>query len=303
MMEIPPYPQSRPLVFTDKARFDPLFHQLQPRISELTFAGLYLFRHAHAYRLTMAGDSIVILGRSYAGTPFFFPPLGGDVSAALDRLFADQLPLYGADEPFVSSYLNGRPCTVSTDRDNADYLYRRQDLAELHGHRYHKKMNRLKVFTNRYDYEVSLYSQDYRDGCRALLAAWQEDQMQAGENLSLEREAQATAEALELAEALGISGVVVLVNKKVKGFVLGERLNQETSVCHFEKADPRMEGLSQLLDREFNRLLFTDCTYVNREQDLGDEGLRLAKNSYHPIELISKYRAIPLPSKSFHILS
>lgn len=293
MTEIPLYPQSRPLIFADKERFDRLFGQLQPRISELTFAGLYLFRHAHTYRLTMVNNALVILGRSYDGTPFFFPPLGGDIAAALDRLFADQLPLYGADELFVSSYLTGRLCEIVAERDNADYLYRREDLAELRGQRYHKKKNRLNVFLHHYQYELVPYSLGYRDGCRALLAAWREERMREGENLSLEREAQATAEALELAGILGLSGLVVLVGGEVKGFVLGERLNHETSVCHFEKADPQMEGLSQLLDREFNRLLFTDCTYVNREQDLGAEGLRLAKSSYHPVELIAKYRVIP----------
>lgn len=294
MAEIPPYPHSRPLVLADKERFDLLFAQLQPRISELTFAGLYLFRHAHAYRLTLVKDALVILGRSYGSAPFFFPPLSGDIPAALDRLFADQLPLYGADELFVVSYLTDRPCEVVTDRDNADYLYRREDLATLQGKRYHKKKNRLNVFLNHYEYTVAPYSYEYRDGCRALLAAWREARMIEGENLSLEREAQATAEALEYARELGLAGLVVLVGGEVKGFVLGERLNQGTSVCHFEKADPQMEGLSQLLDREFNRLLFTDCTYVNREQDLGDEGLRMAKSSYHPIELITKYRATPL---------
>jgi hypothetical protein len=238
---------------------------------------------------------LVILGRSYDGSPFFFPPLSGDIPAARDRLFADQIPLYGADEPDLSSHLTGRPCEVLADRDNADYLYRREDLAALQGKRYHKKKNRLNVFLNRYEYTVAPYGPEYRDGCRALLAAWREARMLEGENLSLEREAQATAEALELAEELGLAGLVVLVGGKVKGFVLGERLNQETSVCHFEKADPQLEGLSQFLDREFNRLLFTDCTYVNREQDLGDEGLRMAKSTYHPIELITKYRATPLP--------
>ena len=294
MVEIPPYPQSRPLVLSDKERFDRLFDQLQPRISELTFAGLYLFRHAHTYRLTLVGDALVILGRSYGAAPFFFPPLSGDIAAALDRLFAEQLPLYGADESFVATYLTGRPCEVVADRANADYLYRREDLATLQGKRYHKKKNRLNVFLNHYEYTVIPYNYEYRDGCRALLAAWREERMREGENLSLEREAQATAEALEYAGELGLAGLVVLVGGEVKGFVLGERLNRETSVCHFEKADPQTEGLSQFLDREFNRLLFTDCTYVNREQDLGDEGLRMAKSTYHPIELITKYRATPL---------
>jgi hypothetical protein len=76
----------------------------------------------------------------------------------------------------------------------------------------------------------------------------------------------------------------------VKAFVLGERLNRETSLCQFEKADPFLEGLYQLIDREFNRLLFTDCNFVNREQDLNEPSLRKSKLSYHPLGFVKKFR-------------
>jgi len=82
----------------------------------------------------------------------------------------------------------------------------------------------------------------------------------------------------------------VTVAGVVRAFALGERLNRETAVCHFEKADHFMEGLSQLVNREFSRLLFADCRFVNREQDLGEPGLRSAKLSYHPVELVKKFR-------------
>ena len=102
-------------------------------------------------------------------------------------------------------------------------------------------------------------------------------------------EVEAASEALQSAEELGLEGVVIFVNGAVAAFSLGERLNKDTAVCHFEKADPFMEGLNQLVNREFARLLFQDCRYLNREQDLGDVGLRNAKLSYHPVDLVKKY--------------
>ncbi len=84
---------------------------------------------------------------------------------------------------------------------------------------------------------------------------------------------------------------MVLVEGAVRAFVLGEKLNDATSLCHFEKADPFLEGLYQLADREFNRLLYADCSWVNREQDLGEPNLRESKLSYHPVELVKKFRA------------
>jgi hypothetical protein len=99
------------------------------------------------------------------------------------------------------------------------------------------------------------------------------------------------------ADLLGLEGVVVTVMGIVKAFAVGERLNSETAVCHFEKADPFMEGLSQLVNREFSVRLFEECRYINREQDLGEPGLRNAKLSYRPLELIKKFRARQLPDR------
>jgi hypothetical protein len=112
---------------------------------------------------------------------------------------------------------------------------------------------------------------------------------QNDESVSLKLETAAAREALDLSDTLALQGVVVLVEGRVKGFSLGEKLNPTTSVCHFEKAAPFLEGLSQLVDREFNHLLFTECAFVNREQDLGEAGLREAKMSYHPVKMVKKY--------------
>jgi hypothetical protein len=106
-MEIPPYPESQPLTMADKPLLDRLCANFQPRISELTFAGLYLFRHAHEYRLSTADDSLIVLGKGYDGIKYFLPPLGGDVPTALKILFADGQTLYGADDQFAARYLTG----------------------------------------------------------------------------------------------------------------------------------------------------------------------------------------------------
>ena len=287
-MEIPPYPASRELELTDKPLFDKFFAVLQPRISELTFAGLYLFRNAHVYRLTMAADSVVVLGAGYDGSCYFLPPLGGDVAAALKLLFADHLPLYGADDQFVAGYLATDTVQISEQRDSFDYLYLREDLALLPGSRFHKKRNRISYFTRRHDYSVTLFSSEHLDGCLNLLDKWHQSyRNEAAPSLDLEVEA--TAEALKCSDMLGIEGVVIHVDKNVAAFSLGERLNLDTAVCHFEKADPFTEGLYQLVNREFAGLLFQECRYLNREQDLGEMGLRNAKLSYQPVELIRKY--------------
>lgn len=288
-MEIPPYPSSRPIELYDKTRCDALFQEVQPCISEMTFANLYLFRHAHHYRLTQVGTSMVVLGRGYFGEEYFLPPLGGDVGTALKILFSKGHVLYGADEGFRSAYLQGSGLDSAEDRDAFDYVYLRADLANLTGNRYHKKKNRVNYFTSRHSYSVDRYSAAYLDDTLALLEEWRRIRV-SHDNRSLELEVAAAAEGLEKAELLGLEGVVVVVGGRVKAFALGEKMNHRTSVCHFEKADPFLDGLYQTVDQEFNRQCFVDCEFVNREQDLGEPSLRKSKLSYHPVELVKKYR-------------
>lgn len=290
-MKIPCYPESRPIQLEDKELVDVLFRAAQPRVSECTFANLYLFRTAHSYRLTRHNNTHVVLGRGYDGCEYFLPPLGGNIEETLSSLFDDGLVLYGCDEPFAARFLSERKrLEIVEDRNAFDYLYLRRDLAELPGNRYHKKRNRLQYFAGRHSYTVAPFSPDHRDGALRLLDEWLRVRSD-GESISLRPEADAAAEAVETAEQLGLEGIVILVEGILKGFVLGERLNTETSVCHFQKADPFLDGLFQLADREFNRTCFTDCRYVNREQDLGEPNLRKSKLSYHPCELVKKFRA------------
>jgi hypothetical protein len=301
-MEIPPWPASRPLELEDKPLLDRLFEQMQPRISELTFAGLYLFRRAHDYHLSLLHDSLVLLGKGYDTSRYFLPPLGGNIPDALDVLFAEGKELYGADEAFAARYITQNNLEVVEERDSFDYLYLREELATLPGNRFHKKKNRINYFTARHEYEVDSYSAQDRAGCLTLLDTWYR-MAEHEEKASLDLELEATAEALCLAGRLGLEGVVVKVEGMVRSFALGERLNAETAICQFEKADPFMEGLAQLVNREFAARLFPDCRYVNREQDLGEPGLRNAKLSYHPVELIRKFRARRAGDRIRHSLS
>lgn len=288
-MNIPSFSESREIVLEDKPLFDRLFLELDPRISEFTFANLFLFRELHDYRITMVGDALVVLGRGYDGSPYFLPPVSGDVFSALKRLLGEGQTLYGADDDFLGRYPLSGEFEIVADRDNFDYLHRREELASLAGKRYHKKKNRVNYFMLRHRFSVEPYRKEHLAGSLVLLDEWYRVRTAQGES-AVSGEVKGAREALTLSEELGLCGVTVLVEGEVRGFSLGERLNRESCVCHFEKGDLFMEGVYQLLNREFARLLFSDCDFVNREQDLGDPSLRQAKLSYQPVELVKKYR-------------
>lgn len=286
---IPIYPATRPLELADRELLQKHFRLLQPKVSELSFANLYLFRHLHRYSLTSINASLILFGCGYDGAPYFLQPLSADRGEAARRLLAEGHTLYGADEQFVAGHLADRGYALSADRDNDDYLYLRSELAELPGKRFHKKKNRINYFANRQNYSVELFSPKHLVAALQLLDEWQRTHGDSA-NRSLLAEIAATREGLELADELGLFGVVALTERGVSAFALGESLNDSTAVCHFEKADSFLEGAAQLVNREFSRFLPAACAYINREQDLGESGLREAKNSYHPVGMIRKFR-------------
>jgi len=287
-VSIPQYPEARPLQLSDRSLFQEQFQKLQPLVSELSFANLFLFRHIHCYLLTTVNDSLVISGCSYDGQPYFLPPLSGHRGEAARRLLDEGKTLYGADERFVAEHLAGSRYGHYTDRDNDDYLYLRSDLAELPGKSFHKKKNRINYFTNRHRYTIEPFCKDHLPSALELLDEWSRVHTD-GQSRSLPAETAAAREGLELADELGLFGVVVLTDKGASAFALGEKLNNSTYVCHFEKADPFLEGAAQLVNREFCLALSAEYIYLNREQDLGQSGLREAKNSYHPVQMIRKF--------------
>lgn len=288
-VSIPEYPGSRAIVIHDRNLLQEHFNALQPAVSEFSFANLYLFRHIHQYMLANVDNSLTIFGCGYDGQPYFLPPLSGERGEAARRLLDEGKTLYAADDQFVAEHLDDSRYTHYLDRDNDDYLYLRSDLAELPGKRFHKKKNRVNYFTSRHSYTVEPFSRSHAGAALQLLDEWQRINSQDYNRL-MSAEIAASREGLELADELGLSGVVVLTDRGVSAFALGEQLNDSTFVCHFEKSDPFLEGAAQLVNREFSRFLPTDYTYINREQDLGESGLREAKISYHPVDRIRKFR-------------
>ena len=89
---------------------------------------------------------------------------------------------------------------------------------------------------------------------------------------------------------LSVEGAAVKINGKVEAFTIGEQLNDDTAIVYIEVANPEFDGLAQYINQQFCRNALSRYTYINREQDLGDAGLRRAKLSYHPAKLVPKYK-------------
>lgn len=278
------YPDSTPITLALRPLLHPLFQEVQSGISEHTFANIYLFRNTHNYSLTRLADAtIAILGRNEA-QPFFMLPFGLPEPALLAQLFQDQ-GMMKCVSSSQKTALEEQGYPVQEDRDNFDYLYLRRDLAKLAGRQFHKKRNLVKAFVKRHDYTAKPLREEYVPQALIVLDTWLGDNAKDADYL-------AAKEALLRMEELQLCGGLYFVEEEPVAYVLGEELGCGNSYAiHFEKAAPGYKGLYQFINQSFAAVLPESYETINREQDLGIEGLRKAKLSYNPTGFVEKYRA------------
>jgi uncharacterized protein len=177
---------------------------------------------------------------------------------------------------------------VEEDRANWDYVYRVSDLALLEGGHYDGKRNFIKQALEKYRCEYRQITVENVSDCLALETSWcnlRHCDMDPG----LAAEQRAIAACFENWERFSLIGGAVVVDGKIEAFAVGERLNHATAVVHFEKANPELRGMYQLINQWFCRKELSAYQFVNREQDLGLDGLRKAKESYHPHHMVRKF--------------
>ncbi len=281
---IPAYPDAAAVILAMRPLLHPLFQTLPDGISEFTFANIYLFRAGHHYTISRLPDGgLVILGRD-GDTGFFMLPFGLPGKPLLDLLMADHGRMKCVSTT-QKPLLEGMGFAVAEDRDNFDYLYLRQELAELTGRKFQKKRNLIKAFVNNYHYEGRPLLDEYLPDALGILETWREEHDSPGDYI-------AAREALEKSEELQLCGGIYYADGQPAAYSLGEELACGTSfVIHFEKALNRYKGLYQFVNQAFASIISDPYTTLNREQDLGQEGLRHAKLSYRPTGFVEKFCA------------
>jgi hypothetical protein len=279
------YPDLCEVTLEQRPALHPRFYALSDGMSELTFANIYLFRRAHRYRLAqLAGGLLLIVGEDTE--PFFVLPFGLPGRQTLDELF-DRYGVSKCCSPSQAQQLAAMGYRIWEDRDNFDYLYRREDLVTLSGRKFHRKKNLVNLFLRSNTCMARPLLAEYVGDALRILDAWRYQQEKAGDY-------EAAREALENMDPLQLCGGIFYVNDEPAAYSLGEELLQgRVWATHFEKAvdDARYRGLYQYVNQAFVSVLPEKYELINREQDLGDPGLRQAKESYRPAGFVKKYRA------------
>jgi hypothetical protein len=181
---------------------------------------------------------------------------------------------------------------LEEERDNWDYIYNRKELIELKGNRFHKKKNLLNQFIKKYNYEYLPLAPNLIEHAMAMQADWCDwRNCESSEILSSENRAIFRV-FMYWDKLKGLTGGAILVDQMIVAYTVAEKLTDDTIIIHYEKGCPDHKGVYQAINQMFLAHLAEDFKWVNREQDLGEEGLRKAKLSYNPADFLRKYRVI-----------
>jgi hypothetical protein len=291
----PRYPDFKSLDLEDRQHITSVFHAHPPVTSELTFTNLFMWRNHYRFRWSMAGHVLLVVAEPPVAKPFALPPVGGDDLTKAFGLLVEHLgrltalpEIHRVPEELARRYAEPLGLDAEENRAQSDYVYRSESLITLSGRKYHRKRNHISQFRSAYAYRYEALTPALIEACLELQEEWCRLR-ECIDNQALLSEERAIHEALRHYPELGCSGAAIVVAGRVVAFSLGEPLNPQTAVIHVEKANPEFPGSYAVMNQEFCRHAWSAYTYVNREQDLGEAGLRQAKRSYYPDHLVAKY--------------
>ena len=285
----------KPVEIQDKDIFNRYFKEDSPDISELTFTNLFMWQNLYRPAWKEYDNVLLIILNPEGAHPFGLQPVGtGNKSEALHKLFdclGEKTPepkICRAGEKFVSEVIDKKSFSCLPDRDNSDYVYSTLDLIQLSGRKYHRKKNHLNQFIKHIQYEYQELDLELVECFIDMQEEWCK-MRECTEIPDLLSEDYAVHTALTHFEELDYRGGAIKIDGRIEAFSLGEGLNENTAVIHIEKANPEIPGLYNAINQMFCSDAWAEFEFMNREQDLGVEGIRKAKESYLPHHMINKY--------------
>lgn len=269
--------------------------------SDVSFANIFLLRHKYDTQICSYRDFLIRHYNGVNGRNGYTFPLGrGNLEKALEEIHADSEKrreqllfclITEEQKNFLEEMYSGKFTFQSTQGDS-DYIYSQTELASLSGRAFHKKKNHVSKFLRTYpDYRFEQLGAGNWEDASLVEDIWYYEHMQE-EDVSQFKEYGAIKEALEYFEQLELSGGILYVNDTPAAMTIASRINSQTWDIHFEKAigESALNGAYAAINKMFAETL-SGSRWINREEDIGIEGLRKAKMSYHPKILLKKYNA------------
>ncbi|NDV84872.1 DUF2156 domain-containing protein [Bacteroides sp. 51] len=268
------------------------------RNCDLSFSNLCSWRFLYDTQFAEVDGFLVLKFRANEKLAHMMPIGKGDLKKVVEDLEAnaleehEELWMLGVTPDMKEEIEKSMPgkFIFTPNRDFSDYIYLRTDLATLSGKKYQSKRNHINKFKKTYNYEYVDLTPDHIQECLRLEAVWCK-QNGCEEQEGMLNENRAIIYALTHFEKLGLTGGLLRVDGKIAAFTFGMPISHDTFGVHVEKADINIDGAYTMINYEFANHIPEQYTYINREEDLGIEGLRKAKLSYHPAIILEKNEA------------
>lgn len=268
-----------------------------------SFATVFLWSDVYGSEIACYGNAWLIRGGDKNNDLHYMYPAGKeyDIKEIIPILREDaasfgQSLVIACAEKWQCEELNSAfpdEFRMEDDRDDYDYIYLSDNLVNLKGKKFHAKRNHISKFIRSYpDWQFESISDENAVECIEAATMWLEKslpEVDSDEQRHLCFENSAIAYAVRNREALGMIGGLLRVDGKVIAMTIGEPLNSRVFVTHFEKADTEHDGAYAMINNQFAINSLSGYEYINREEDLGLEGLRKSKLSYYPDILLEKF--------------
>ncbi len=283
------------ITLDDKTRINEFFRRKDFPGDQYSFGNLFIWRNIFHAEICIEDDFLFVKSGP-DNHPVFMCPVGaGDLKQAVDKLLewchakGCQLRMewVPAEDKTALEMFYGDRARISTDRDHYDYIYSRDKLCTLAGKKLHAKRN----FVNRFkktNWSYEPITQANMADCRAMQQEWCKTN-NCCTDPDKRDECCAVQQAFQHFDELGFTGGCLRQDGRVVAYTIGEPLNSNTFIVHIEKAFADVPGAYPMINQQFVEHAMDGFEYVNREDDVGDEGLRKAKLSYYPERLLEDY--------------
>lgn len=283
---------------SDYKKFAPFFFCEGELSCEMNFISIYVWKQIYQNEFYMDDKTLLFRSVTEDGQGYVFSLPYGDFDYGMSLIFdyckekGVKPNLWASQGKRLNSLLERYDVyEMIPKRDSFDYIYLREDLAELEGKKYHSKRNHISAFTKKYSWSYESLNNDNLEDFLTFSEKWYLDRG-ADEDEGLKEEKKALREILYSDIGIDYKGALIRIDGRVVAITLGSPINSKTFDIHYEKADADFPTAYALINREFAARELGEYKYINREDDLGLEGLRKAKLSYKPQILLEKYTMI-----------
>ena len=302
----------RPITLEDKQTIQTYIPSDGMQMCEYCFTDLMIWKDHYDTEICFQDGFLFIRMKTFPEKiPMYLMPVGsGDLEQACRTVMADAEE-NGVECTFCSipeekipemSRILGDDYTIKLFDGSWDYLYETKKIQTFSGKKLQSKRNYINRFCKQWEghWTYEDIDESNRDDAYQIHLKWcSEDESSCRQGMMYSGETCAVKIALDNLKALGLRGGILRLDGKPIAFTLGSAINSDTFVIQIEKADANIPGAYPMIAQQFAKRNCEGYAYINREEDLGMEGLRKSKKSYRPVKLLGKYTAVRKDSKLF----